>query len=285
MPRAPRPVIHPTLLNAPADSRWANLGWWTPATTTYPDAARALAHEVGVAAGLRPGDVVVDVACGHGDSLAHWVHAFGAARVVGVEPDPALGAAVRARVAAWGLADRITVVTATAEAFDLTREAPEATAVVCVDAAYHFRTRAAWLHRLAADAAPGTRLGFTDLALLAPQPSASLRRMAGWADIPTENLWPIGAIIPTLEAVGFEAVQVLGAGTTVLDGFRTFARRARRRWLLRPHRGGWQALATAAMLSRLRPSLTMVRVGARVGLASVAGRGAARPGQRTTGWG
>ena len=269
MPAPARPVIHPRLLNAPAESRWANLGWWTPATTSYPDAARALANEVGVAAGLRRGDTVVDVACGYGDSLAYWVHAFGVARVVGVEPDPALGVALRARVAAWGLADRITVVTATAEAFALRRVAPDATAVVCVDASYHFRTRAAWLHRLGADAAPGTRLGFTDLALLSPQPSNGLRRMAGWADIPVENLWPIGAIVPTLEAAGFEAVQVLGAGTAVLDGFRAFARRSRGRWLLRPHRGGWQALATAAMLARLRPALTMVRIGARVGAAPV----------------
>lgn len=267
MPRAPRPVVDPTLLNGPGDTRWTNLGWWTPETTTYADAARTLADRVGRAAALRPGDVVVDVACGHGDSLAHWVHAFGAARVIGVEPDPTLGDALRRRVAAWGLTDRIRVVTASAESFDLAREAPEATAVVCVDAAYHFRPRLAWLRRLATEAPAGTRLGFTDLARLTPQASARLRRAAGWAGIPAENLWPIGEVVRTLEHAGFADVRLEGCGAPVLDGFRAFARQARGRWLLHPRRGGWQALATAALLGRVRPALTMVLVGARVGAA------------------
>ncbi|MFM8781028.1 MAG: SAM-dependent methyltransferase, partial [Gemmatimonadota bacterium] len=165
MHQPPRPVVDPALLNATATTRWTNLGWWEADVRDYATAARALATRVGEAAELRAGDVVVDMACGYGDSLAHWVTAFGVARVVGVEPDPAVSAAVRARIAAWGLADRITVITATAETFDLAVHVPDATAIVCVDAAYHFRSRGAWLARIAESAPSGTRIGFSDLAV------------------------------------------------------------------------------------------------------------------------
>lgn len=280
-------MVDPALLNPTAATRWTNLGWWDAATTAtashaipYPDAARALAQRVGEAARLRPGDVVVDMACGYGDSLALWVSAFGAARVVGVEPNPVVAGAVRARIAAWGLADRITVVPATAETFDLAAHAPDATAVVCVDAAYHFRTRAAWLRAIARAAAPGTRLGFSDLACPSsgagaarrrtpsaaadPMAPRTLRWAASQAGIPPENLWALEAIPSALVAAGYEGVAVTDAGAPILDGFRAFARRSRGAWLAQPHRGGWRALATAWWLGRVRPTLTMVCAGAQV---------------------
>jgi erythromycin 3''-O-methyltransferase len=273
--------VDPALLNPTTATRWTNLGWWDAATTAtashaipYPDAARALAQRVGEAARLRPGDVVVDMACGYGDSLALWVSAFGAARVVGVEPNPVVAAAVRARIAAWGLADRIRVVPATAETFDLAAHAADATAVVCVDAAYHFRTRAAWLRAVARAAAPGTRLGFSDLAVTGEAMRTltgaegvtprGLRWGAARADIPTENLWGHDAIADAMAEAGYAAITMTEAGGPILDGFQAFARRSRSAWLRRPQAGGWQALATAWLLGRVRPGLTMVCIGARV---------------------
>ena len=262
----PRPVVDPALLNATPATRWTNLGWWGDADldTPYADAARALASHVGRAAGLRTGDIVVDIACGHGDSLRLWVEAFGAARVIGVEPDAVLGAAIRARVAAWGLSDRITIHTATAESFDLARIAPDATAIVCVDAAYHFQTRAAWLRDLAATAAPDTRLGFTDLALREAPASSRLRWFAERAGIPAENLWSTAEISGVLQTAGFAETDVTDVGSAVIDGFRAFVSRARLRWIRRPQSGGWELLVTAWMLGQVRPALTMVAIGARV---------------------
>ncbi len=262
-PSAPRPVVDPTLLNATTATRWTNLGWWDGADD-YADAARALSLEVGRAAALRAGDVVVDIACGHGDSLRLWVEAFGAARVIGVEPDAGVVAHLRARVAAWGLTECITIIAATAETFDLATAAPDATAIVCVDAAYHFRTRAEWLRRLAVIAAPGTRLGFTDLAVRGASIPSRLTWFAERAGIPVANLWSVTAIPGALAAVGYEALAVTDIGAPVLDGFRAFVARSRGRLLVRPRRGGWRALLTAWMLGQVRAGFTMVRVGARV---------------------
>jgi len=272
-------VVDPALLNATATTRWTNLGWWEADVRDYATAARSLATRVGEAAQLRAGDVVVDVACGYGDSLAHWVTAFGVARVVGVEPDPAVSAAVRARIAAWGLADRITVVTATAETFDLAAHVPDATAIVCVDAAYHFRSRGAWLARIVESSPSGTRIGFSDLAVrdtavppqvtmrprtdIAPAPRA-LRWGAARAGIPTANLWALDDIPDAMTAAGYAAVTVMECGGLILDGFRAHARRERGRWWHQPARGGWRALATAWLLGRVRPMLTVVCVSAQV---------------------
>lgn len=281
----PRPVVDPALLNATDATRWTNLGWWEAPTsspahpTSYADAARGLAQRVGEAARLRPGDVVVDMACGYGDSLALWVSAFGAARVVGVEPNPVVAAAVRARIAAWGLADRITVVPATAETFDLAEHAADATAVVCVDAAYHFRTRAAWLRAIARAAAPGLGSG-----------SAIWRaRVRGRCGAPTDPVGggrvrgaahaAVGRVAgrdPSRESLGPRRHRRRdGRGRLRRDhddgGWRAnprrvqaFARRSRSVWLRRPRTGGWHALATAWLLGRVRPGLTMVCIGARV---------------------
>ena len=84
----PRPVVDPALLNSVGSgARWTNLGFWREART-YEEAATELARRVGRAAGLGPNDVVLDVACGYGDSLALWGRAFGVKRAIRIEPDP-----------------------------------------------------------------------------------------------------------------------------------------------------------------------------------------------------
>src|SRR5690606_38919024 len=100
-PVHPRPPLDPALLDAPgAPTQWTKLGHW-PGARAYADAARELARRVGHAAHLRAGDVVVDYACGYGDFLKLWLEEFRVARVVGIEPDPGVTAAIRARVADW----------------------------------------------------------------------------------------------------------------------------------------------------------------------------------------
>lgn len=241
----PRPVIDPELLNAAGGAaQWTNLGFWREAHT-YEAAATELARRVGRAAGLRAGDVVLDVACGHGDSLALWVREFGVKRAIGIEPDPAIVLAMQERVNAWGLRDRITVRRGEAESLEIGRDFPGVTAVVCVDAAYHFDTRAAWLKRVAAGVAPGTRLGLSDL--LVPyrdRGSRSVTVVANRAGIPHANLWSAQDVEPVLAEQGWNLERLVRCGGDVLGGFSRFALRSSLRWALRPRSGGWRALAT-----------------------------------------
>jgi SAM-dependent methyltransferase len=219
----PRPPVDPARLNATADTMWMNLGWW-PGAASYGDAAQALACRVGEAAGLRAGDVVVDYACGYGDSLRLWVERFGVASVVGVEPDPAVTAIVERRIAAWGLAGRIRIVSARAEPTPPRALAADVSAVVSVDAAYHFHTRHEWLAVCLAQLPVGGRIGTADL-VCTPRGvrSWSGRLLARAMRIPHPNLQTSEAISDALVRSGARILRDESAGGAVLDGFATFA--------------------------------------------------------------
>ncbi len=267
-----RQTVYPNLMNggtSGAETRWTNLGFWAPGDD-YPAAARELARRVGQAAALRPGDVVIDYACGHGDSLALWVREFGVGRVIGVEADPEAAAAAERRVQEWGLSDRIRVHTGSAESFLPARESPLATAVVAVDAAYHFADRATWLRRLSSSLAAGTRLGFSDITLSpGVRWSASVRAMARRAAIPEANLWTTAEVASACAAAGITVVDLEQCGREVLGGFARHAVRSAPRWALHPALGGFRALGTAAAILLLR---RRERLGERLGYLIVAGR-------------
>lgn len=145
----PRPPVDPAALNGTGGTMWTNLGFWdsivssavSASTRSYPSAAAALARRVGAAANLKAGDVLLDYACGFGDSLRLWVDEFSVHRVVGIEPDPSVCRVIDSRIRSWGFADRISVICASAEDTLPRGVADDVSAVVCVDAAYHFRTR------------------------------------------------------------------------------------------------------------------------------------------------
>jgi SAM-dependent methyltransferase len=245
-PSHPRPPVDPSLLNAGTEEMWTNLGDWRHATA-YGAAARALATRVGNAARLRPDDVVVDYACGFGDSLRLWVETFGVRRAVGVEPDPEVCAIVRARIAQWGLASRLAVVTARAEDLAPTDADAAVSAVVCVDAAYHFRTRDDWWRRLVRALPRGARLAASDLALADGQrPRLFTRAVAAAFGIPVANLCDAATIERRLDALGVTARRVDSIGTDVLDGFVAHARG--RGAALRLTRSGIRVLRRASRL-------------------------------------
>lgn len=210
-------------LRAPAPtadaSGWANLGWWTGASG-YRSAAETLAQRVGSACHLSSDDVVVDYACGFGDSLRMWIDAFGVRRVVGVEPDARTVRVAKSRVAAWGLSERVEVVAGRAENLSPRQLAEDATAVVCVDAAYHFRTRAAWLANIGTDLPLGGRLAWSDLAVSAAASAAfGVRAAARLVGIPQANLGDCEAMRAAAIAAGLHDVRLETCGEAVLDGF------------------------------------------------------------------
>lgn len=212
--------MDPAHLNAPGtDAMWTNLGYW-PGAHSYGEAARALACRVGHAAHLRAGDIVLDYACGYGDSLRLWITEFGVARVIGVEPDPAVVARVQQRIAAWGLSDRITMIAARAEDVMPSELVPRPTAVVCVDAAYHFESRRDWLTRVIRALPPHGRLGLADL-VFSPKAATSWRisKLAQFSHIPLKNFETAEQMEDAMIDAGAQIAWSECAGEGVLDGF------------------------------------------------------------------
>ena len=249
VPDYPRPVVVPTLVNRrTADARvrteWTNLGFWR-GVRRYGEAARELARRVGEAAKLTEGDVVLDCACGYGDSIRLWIEQFGVRHVYAVEPDPAITAHIAERVERWGLSDRVTVLTMRAEAVVLAQHAPGITAVVCVDAAYHFDSRSSWLATLSRQLPVDTRIALADLSIARLRYSRLVAAIARRTGIPEVNLWALDEIEPQMSEAGFTVDRLVRCGNEVLGGFARYVMLAPWRFLSQPQHGGWRAMTTA----------------------------------------
>jgi SAM-dependent methyltransferase len=189
---------------------WGNLGLWR-AETDYAGACRALAQRVGEAAALQAGDKLLSVACGAGEELRLWREQFGVPDPLGLEPDPAL---VRA-AGAHGRVLRQEALAPLSDRFDV---------VVCVDAAYHFTPRGAWLQAMAQRLKPGGRIAFTDL-VLDGRPSAVLTRAAAWCGVVASDLKPAAHRRLELAAAGFADPSSEVLTNEVLGGFARFVAR------------------------------------------------------------
>jgi SAM-dependent methyltransferase len=216
MPTAERALLH----RGGRSGTWGNLGLWREGEgDDYAGACTALARAVADAAGLRAGDAVLDLACGAGDELQLWLDAYGAGRVHGVELDPALAQAARQRL---GL--RATVHQGSALAPAASRGAAF-DRVLCVDAAYHLRPRAAFLQTAWQALKPGGTLAYTDLCL---HPAAGargalvLRAAARLCGLAADDLLDAASQRTRLESIGFAGVQLRRLDDAVLGGFARF---------------------------------------------------------------
>jgi cyclopropane fatty-acyl-phospholipid synthase-like methyltransferase len=228
---------------------WGNLGLW-PAPD-YAQACAALARCVGQAAGLQAGSRVLSVGCGAGDELALWVREFGAAHVLGLEPE-AGSAAAATRFAGAGVRVEQLPWYALTSAID---PAVAYDAVVCVDAAYHFSPRSAFLAAAWRALRPGGRLAFTDLVVepLAPSTArwparVALRLGARLAGVQPDDLLDSQAGAARLAQAGFTDVHVQRLDEAVLDGFARFARQQQARLGRQAAERAWRRVAVTARL-------------------------------------
>jgi cyclopropane fatty-acyl-phospholipid synthase-like methyltransferase len=213
------------LLNAPHATRWSNLGLWDEATG-YPEAATALAARVADAIRLEAADRVLDVGCGHGESLGFWLRRVGVRTATGVERSPGAVHVARRRLRALGLGHATRLLAADAVALPVAPTAFDA--VVALDCAYHFRSRRAFLHRASAALVPGGRLALTDLVCAdGTPPPRPLRVAAALCGIPGGNLVGEAAYRAHLRAAGFHRIRTVDLTRSVLLGFAAWTRRSR----------------------------------------------------------
>jgi SAM-dependent methyltransferase len=252
MPTAERALLH----RGGRRGTWGSLGLWHDGAEDYAQACEALARAVGEAAGIRPGERVLSIACGAGDELLLWAQAFGAAEVWGLEQDPLLVAAARQLAQATPLSVGHSVRVLGGDARRLGQLAlPRGRfdRIVCVDAAYHLSPRAEFLAAARALLRPGGRLAFTDLTLGPPRHPAwrwALRGAAALTRVPLADIGPLPAHEARLHAAGFVGLQSLALDATVLDGF---ARHVQRQ--------GPRVSRTAAHPDWRRPGLTARLIG------------------------
>jgi ubiquinone/menaquinone biosynthesis C-methylase UbiE len=125
--------------NPTENTRYLNIGYWKEGARNLDEAAQAMTKLVGDAGQFAPGDSILDVGCGFGDSALFWSDQFDVQHILGIDINASEIATAQKRAAERGLSDRIDFRVASAVEMPFDNDSFDK--VVALEAAHHFLTR------------------------------------------------------------------------------------------------------------------------------------------------
>jgi microcystin synthetase protein McyJ len=214
-------------------STWCNLGLWKNART-FRVACADLARSLGHAAQLGAGDEVLDVGAGYGDQVRLWLEEFGVRRVVAVESSPTVSAAASASLADWSAASIVHADACKLSSTALTSAPASFDAILCLDCAYHFSTRATFVASAVPLLRPAGRFAAIDLLPTEGHRSWGAGRLAQRlvalaVGIPWGNLYDQVAYAAMLRNNGLVDVRIRPVDGGVFAPLATYAMEQKRR--------------------------------------------------------
>lgn len=199
------------------DCTFLNCGYWAD-TTDYRTAAEALVDVLADAARIKPGDHVLDAGCGFGDQDAHIARTRNPARLVAVNVTKLQVEEARIRNAAEGVEYVHASATATGQ--------PDAIfdAVISLEAAFHFDTRADFLREAWRLLRPGGRLGIIDMLPIERDGRVDTGGIRGamerWStQVPGANVYGVTRYRQILAETGFTEIAIQSIRDQVFPSF------------------------------------------------------------------
>ena len=239
------------------DWRWNNLGDWQTATS-YEQACRDLAKRHAVMAGLSAQDQLLELACGYGASLDLWREQFQVCQITALEyrqrcvdviqqtsasTNQVMTGKIKVR---QGRFDQPLPAALAQQAFDT---------VLCIDAAYHATSLAAFLDTASTALRPNGVLCFstliwTDKAARKSDLQVKIcRQLLQLAHIPAASVLSQTQLMNLLEQSGWTDVQIQPIEQHVFTGFADWVQQqhthlsARQRYSV-----AWQKIRATARL-------------------------------------
>jgi cyclopropane fatty-acyl-phospholipid synthase-like methyltransferase len=201
---------HRTRWDVFGDRPFANYGCWTREGMTIDEACEAMTDLVTGAAGMKPGDRVLEVGCGYGASAVHYARDVRPALVIGIDITDVRLESARQYVKDNDLADIVEIRFGDATQLDF----PPASfdRVIGIECVMHFDTRRKFLEEAFRVLAPGGGLGLADLIIrkgMDPEKVMAGVKMGEYGQhVVPANIHDQDVYADHLRACGFESVRI-----------------------------------------------------------------------------
>lgn len=212
-------AINAQLLGDCADLAWSNLGYWRIDTKAYPQACRQLADHLAQNLNLNSNDIVLDLGCGQGASLAHWIQTYKIQNIHAVELQKQCVDKIKK-----SFPQRIKIYPQSFLNLKQIEFKTRFDVVLCIDAAYHSHLNS-FLQSVKPVLNSKGRLGFHSLVLsdqfaqLNAWQKLKYRVLLKCADVNLSDLMSQNELEARMHKHGFEQVQIEDLSTQVLQGF------------------------------------------------------------------
>lgn len=212
-------AINSKLLGDHAEIAWSNLGYWDVENVSYPQACHRLAQHLADTIHLNSNDILLDLGCGQGASLALWKEHYQLKHIEAVELQETCVRSIQNKLDYVHKIHCNSFLNLKAEHFDCKFDA-----ILCIDAAYHSNLNS-FLEVVAQILNSEGRLAFHYLVLtekfqhLNAIEKLKLKYLLKYADVKCEYLFNLEQTTQILEQRGFKQVHIENLSEHVLVGF------------------------------------------------------------------